>query len=210
MSATSTLTPFKPLASLQIMARASLPTRFGRFVVYSFRRGDRTIDDVAIVKGDLDAFDRAEPLTTRIHSECLTGDAFGSTRCDCRDQLEMALAKMNESGLGLLLYLRQEGRGIGIANKIGAYELQDHGLDTVQANLHLGYQDDMRTYDVAAGMLHALDVPKVDLCTNNPRKVSGLESYGIEVVKRVPIVAKPRPENVRYLDTKRQKSGHLY
>jgi GTP cyclohydrolase II len=210
MSAASTLTPFKPLASLEVMAQACLPTRFGTFVVYSFRRGDRVIDDVAIAKGDLEAFDRSEPLTTRIHSECLTGDAFGSTRCDCRDQLEMALAHMDESGLGLLLYLRQEGRGIGIANKIGAYQLQDEGLDTVQANLRLGYEDDMRTYEVAAGMLRALGVPKVDLCTNNPRKVSGLESYGVEVVRRVPIVAKPRPENVRYLQTKRVKSGHLY
>ena len=211
MSGLSAIPNIKPLASLKVMARAKLPTRFGRFTAYSFRRADgHAIDDIAILQGDLETYERRTPLTTRIHSECLTGDALASLRCDCRDQLEMALQQMSESERGLLLYLRQDGRGIGTGNKIGAYQLQDAGLDTVQANVHLGYEDDMRTYDVAAGMLHALDIQRVVLCTNNPRKIHGLESYGIEVFQRQPLIAAPRAENFHYLTTKRLKSGHLF
>ncbi len=191
---------------LEIYGHARLPTRAGLFEVVSFRRrGGANLDDVALVRGELRG---ASAVPTRIHSECLTGDVFGSVRCDCRDQLELALARIVAAPAGLLLYLRQEGRGIGIAEKIRAYRLQDEGLDTVEANVHLGFDDDLRSYEVAAGMLRALGVASVELHTNNPRKVTGLTDLGIVVSGRVPLAAAPRPENAEYLDTKRRKSGH--
>jgi GTP cyclohydrolase II len=193
---------------VQVFARAKLPTRFGDFTIVSFvDRSGRAIDDVALVNGDVRA-DVATP--TRIHSECLTGDSLGSTRCDCRDQLELALTRLSDIEGGVLLYLRQEGRGIGIAHKVAAYRLQDFGLDTVQANLHLGFDDDLRTYDGAAAMLEALGVEAVELHTNNPKKIEGLRRAGIKVQKRVPCVAVVRRENEHYLDAKRRKSGHLF
>ncbi|RMG99124.1 MAG: GTP cyclohydrolase II [Deltaproteobacteria bacterium] len=192
---------------LLVHGRARLPTRHGAFEIVAFRHPDgRRIDDVALVKGEV-AGRAAVP--TRLHSECLTGDVFGSLRCDCRDQLEMALDRIHRAEQGLLLYLRQEGRGIGIAEKIRAYRLQEQGLDTVEANLHLGFDDDLRSYDVAAGMLVALGVTSIELHTNNPRKVEGLRRFGIDVARRVALVASPRPENRAYLRAKRTKSGHL-
>ncbi len=187
-------------------ARARLPTSAGGFQIVSFERDGQQLDDVALVHGDLAC---ARPVPVRIHSECLTGDVFGSLRCDCGDQLHMALARICEGACGVLLYMRQEGRGIGIANKIRAYALQDQGLDTVEANLHLGFDDDLREYDVAADMLLALGITQVELHTNNPTKVRGLEQAGIVVAKRVPLEAPSRAENAAYLATKQKKSGHL-
>jgi GTP cyclohydrolase II len=189
------------------MARAALPTSFGLFTVHSFVTGDGDpIEDVALSKG---AFDTEVAPLTRLHSQCLTGDAFGSLRCDCRDQLELALQRIAEEGQGLVLYLQQDGRGIGTAHKVRAYQLQDEGCDTIDANLRLGFRTDHRTYESAAGMLLALGVSAVQLCTNNPDKVQGLEANGVTVVRRIPLVAIPRPENTRYLTTKRQRLGHL-
>lgn len=198
--------PIFPRANIEVLARAQLPTRFGVFQVVSFVRGDRPFDDVAILNGPVSA---AATAQARIHSECLTGDALGSTRCDCRDQLELSLDRLARVSGSVLLYLRQEGRGIGIAKKVEAYSLQDAGLDTVEANLHLGFDDDLRSYGNAAGMLLALGIGDVELHTNNPRKVFGLAEHGIKVHSRVPLVTEVRAENLRYLAVKRSKSGHL-
>jgi GTP cyclohydrolase II len=148
-------------------------------------------------------------VPVRIHSECVTGDVLGSLRCDCGEQLQRAMAQIAASPRGVLVYARQEGRGIGIANKIAAYALQDEGMDTVEANLHLGFDDDMRTYDIAAGILRALHVHAVELYTNNLRKIEGLVAAGIDVVRRVPLLIPARAENRGYLATKRLRSGHL-
>lgn len=192
---------------VRVYARASLPTRHGVFEVVSFTdTAGKRLDDVAILRGDVAG---ATELPTRVHSECLTGDVFGSLRCDCRDQLELALERIAADGIGLILYMRQEGRGIGIAEKVRAYELQDRGLDTLEANLHLGFDADMRRYDVAAAMLHALEVESIVLHTNNPEKVAGLRENGVEVVRREAIVSEARDENLRYLRTKKQKMGHM-
>ena len=192
---------------LRIHARATLPTRRGLFTIVSFADTEgQTVDDVALVRGDVSD---CESVSTRLHSECLTGDALGSLRCDCREQLELALDRIADSNCGVLLYLRQEGRGIGIAAKVRAYALQDQGLDTVEANRHLGFDDDLRSYERAAQMLHALDVTAVELHTNNPLKVKGLQEHGIVVTKRRPIVVTPRDENAEYIATKRKKMGHL-
>lgn len=192
---------------VRVYARASLPTRHGVFEVVSFTdTAGKRLDDVAVLRGDVAG---ATELPTRVHSECLTGDVFGSLRCDCRDQLELALERIAADGLGLILYMRQEGRGIGIAEKVRAYELQDRGLDTLEANLHLGFDADMRRYDYAAAMLHALEVESIVLHTNNPEKVAGLRENGVEVVRREAIVSEARDENLRYLRTKKQKMGHM-
>ena len=190
-----------------MFARARLPSRHGDFEIVSFiDEAGRTIDDVAVVRGELGG---AAEVATRIHSECLTGDVFGSFRCDCRDQLELAMARIAGSDTGIILYLRQEGRGIGIAQKVRAYQLQQVGLDTVEANLHLGFDDDLRDYSVAAAMLHALGVGSVVLHTNNLRKIEGLRAGGVEVHHREAIIAPSREQNAGYLATKRDKSGHL-
>ena len=190
-----------------MFARARLPSRHGDFEIVSFiDEAGRTIDDVAVVRGELGG---AAEVATRIHSECLTGDVFGSFRCDCRDQLELAMARIAGSDTGIILYLRQEGRGIGIAQKVRAYQLQQVGLDTVEANLHLGFDDDLRDYSVAAAMLHALGVSSVVLHTNNLRKIEGLRAGGVEVHHREAIIAPSREQNAGYLATKRDKSGHL-
>ncbi|HEY0133817.1 MAG TPA: GTP cyclohydrolase II [Nannocystis sp.] len=197
----------KVLRGVNVFARARLPSRHGEFEIVSFiDEAGRTLDDVAIVRGELDG---AAEVTTRIHSECLTGDVFGSYRCDCRDQLELAMARISTGERGIILYLRQEGRGIGIAQKVRAYQLQQTGLDTVEANLHLGFDDDLRDYSVAAAMLHALGVVSVVLHTNNLRKIEGLRAGGVEVHRREAIIAESREQNVGYLATKRDKSGHL-
>ena len=148
-------------------------------------------------------------MLVRLHSECLTGDVMGSLRCDCRDQLHASLRRVAEEGRGIVLYLRQEGRGIGLTNKIRAYELQDRGLDTVDANIALGFDDDEREYSVGALALAALKVNSIRLLTNNPSKVSALKGLGVNVIERVPLVIEPSPENKRYLETKWRKSGHL-
>ncbi len=189
------------------LARAQLPTKYGEFEVVSFSGpGGKPLDDLALVRGDIES---AEVVPVRLHSECVTGDALGSVRCDCGEQLHLAMQRLAESKRGVLLYMRQEGRGIGIGNKVRAYALQDEGMDTVQANVHLGFDDDMRRYDVAAGMLLELGARRIELHTNNPHKVEGLEGAGIVVVKRVPIIVAAREENRFYLDTKRRRQGHL-
>ena len=197
----------KVLRSVTVFARASLPSRHGEFEIVSFiDEAGRTLDDVAIVRGELKG---AVGVPTRVHSECLTGDVFGSFRCDCRDQLELAMERIAGAETGIILYLRQEGRGIGIAQKVRAYQLQENGLDTVEANLHLGFDDDLRDYSAAAAMLHALGVASVVLHTNNLRKIEGLRAGGVEVVSRAAIIAPSREQNADYLATKRDKSGHL-
>jgi GTP cyclohydrolase II len=191
---------------VRVYARAKLPSRHGLLEIVSFTDAEgRRLDDVAVVCGEVAG---ASEVPTRVHSECLTGDVFGSLRCDCRDQLELALDRIAADHFGVILYMRQEGRGIGIAEKVRAYELQDHGFDTLEANLHLGFDGDMRRYDIAAAMLHALEVESIVLHTNNPAKVEGLRTNGIEVVRRESIVSEPRDENVRYLRTKAAKMGH--
>ncbi len=192
---------------VRIAATANLPTRFGAFHVVAFSDQPDGKEHAAFVHGE-DVID-GEDVPLRLHSECLTGDAIGSLRCDCRDQLEASLRQLAAMPYGVLLYLRQEGRGIGLANKIRAYELQDHGLDTVQANHALGFRDDERDYSVAAHMLDSLGVKSVKLMTNNPRKIQGLRALGIQVTGRLPLVIPANPYNRRYLRTKARKSGHL-
>lgn len=187
-------------------ATADLPTKYGQFQIVAFQNNSDFKDHVALVKGDVRDL---ELVPTRIHSECLTGDVFGSLKCDCGEQLERALVEIQESDAGILLYMRQEGRGIGLANKVAAYSLQDQGLDTVEANLHLGFDDDARSYDIAAEMLKILGPKSIQLITNNPRKVRGLQQSGIEIGERLPIRILPNPHNVHYLETKKRKSGHI-
>ena len=187
------------------VAGASLPTRHGPFEMAVYDTPDHK-EHVALTLG---AIDDGGPVLVRAHSECLTGDVFGSARCDCGEQLDDSLRFLQERGRGVLLYLRQEGRGIGLANKISAYALQEHGLDTVEANLALGLPEDMRDYRVAAEMLLDLGVRRARLLTNNPAKIEGLERHGVEVVERVPIRVPPNPSNLAYLRTKREKMGHL-
>ncbi len=187
-------------------AEANLPTKYGKFRIIAFVNNRDFKEHIAIVRGDVAG---QEAVPTRLHSECLTGDVFGSLKCDCGEQLDRALELLADSELGLILYMRQEGRGIGLANKIKAYSLQDEGMDTVEANLHLGFDDDMRDYSVAAEMLRILGVESIALITNNPRKVDGLEAEGTVITERRPLKILPNPHNVRYLETKRKKSGHL-
>jgi GTP cyclohydrolase II len=190
---------------VRVIAVAELPTRFGRFRIVAFWNNRDEKEHVALVRGDVIG---AENVPTRLHSECLTGDAIGSLRCDCRDQLESALEKLGSEPRGLLLYLRQEGRGIGLVNKIRAYALQDKGLDTVEANLALGFRDDERDYAIAAHMISSLNVRSVELMTNNPRKIGALTQHGVEVARRLPHVIPPNGHNRFYLETKRDRSGH--
>lgn len=190
---------------VRVMAVADLPTRFGEFRIVAFWNNRDEKEHVAIVRGDILG---VEDVPTRIHSECLTGDAIGSLRCDCRDQLESALEMIGAFDKGLVLYLRQEGRGIGLINKVRAYALQDRGLDTVEANLALGFRDDERDYAIAAHMLMSLDVKSIQLMTNNPRKIEQLTKNGIRVSRRLPHVIPPNAHNRFYLETKRDRSGH--
>ncbi len=191
---------------VRVEAVAKLPTRFGRFDIVAFWNNRDEKEHLALVHGDVLG---AENVMTRIHSECLTGDALGSFRCDCRDQLAVALERLASEPAGVLLYLRQEGRGIGLLNKIRAYALQDEGLDTVDANIALGFRDDERDYAVAAHMLASLTVRSVRLLTNNPKKVAALEAYGIPVVARLPHVIPANEYNRFYLETKANRSGHF-
>jgi 3,4-dihydroxy 2-butanone 4-phosphate synthase/GTP cyclohydrolase II len=188
-------------------ATASMPTAFGRFQAIVYENDIDHVDHMALVKGEIRADD---PVLVRVHSECLTGDAFASRRCDCGEQLQAALAMIEAEGSGVLLYMRQEGRGIGLKNKIRAYELQDgEGLDTVQANERLGFPPDMRDYGVGAQILNDLGVEKMRLITNNPGKRAGIEGYGLTIVDRVPLEIEPNENNLEYLRTKKEKLGHV-
>ena len=184
---------------------ADLPSRFGKFRIVAFWNNRDGKEHVAMVHGDVMG---AEDLPTRLHSECLTGDVMGSLRCDCRDQLEAALRELGTMERGLILYLRQEGRGIGLINKVRAYALQDRGLDTVDANLVLGFRDDERDYSIAAHMLVSLNVGSIRLMTNNPNKIRQLEQHGIRITGRIPHVMPATPQNRFYLETKAARSGH--
>jgi len=187
-------------------AETILPTPYGEFKAIAFSNDIDDYEHLALVKGNIDP-DRE--VMVRVHSECLTGDVFGSYRCDCGEQLKKAMEMVQEEGLGVILYLHQEGRGIGLVNKLKAYKLQDEGFDTVEANEQLGFDPDLRDYGVGAQILVALGVRKMKLITNNPRKLIGLEGYNLQVTGRVPIEIEPRPENRKYLLTKCQKLGHL-
>ena len=196
------------------VATADIPTAHGEFKLYAYESTDTSGESVetdkthiALTKGDIA---EATPLLVRVHSQCLTGDVFGSLRCDCGEQLEIALQTIEKEGRGVVLYMRQEGRGMGLKGKLRAYQLQDNdGLDTVEANEHLGYPADLRDYGIGAQILADLGVQKMRLMTNNPQKVKGLDGYGLEIVERVPLQTKPNSFNRRYLETKRSKLGHL-
>jgi 3,4-dihydroxy 2-butanone 4-phosphate synthase/GTP cyclohydrolase II len=191
---------------VHLAAETVLPTPFGEFRALAFANDMDDYEHLALVKGEIDPEGKT---LVRVHSQCVTGDVFGSLRCDCGTQLERAMEMVQKEGLGVILYLQQEGRGIGLANKLKAYGLQDKGLDTVEANEELGFAADLRDYGVGAQILAALGVRKMRLMTNNPKKIIGLEGYGLEVTDRIPIEIEPIPENVKYLVTKCQKLGHL-
>ncbi len=190
---------------VRVVGVADLPTRFGHFRIVAFWNNRDVKEHVAIVHGDVQG---EAHVATRMHSECLTGDVLGSLRCDCRDQLIMGLKRIASEPCGVVLYLRQEGRGIGLINKIRAYSLQDQGLDTVEANLALGFRDDERDYAIAAHMLKSLAIRSVRLMTNNPKKVGELTKHGVEVSGRIPHVIPPNEHNRFYLETKANRSGH--
>ncbi len=192
---------------VQKVAEAHLPTMYGDFTAIAYKSVIDADEHVALVKGELVNGD--EPILVRVHSECLTGDVFGSVRCDCGEQIQMAMEAIEKEGRGVFLYMRQEGRGIGLHNKIKAYALQDGGLDTVEANLELGFPADLRDYGIGAQILTDLGVRDMKLLTNNPKKVIGLDGYGLRVVETVTIQTPPHPENIDYLETKKEKMGHL-
>ena len=185
---------------------AKLPTKWGDFTIHALETASDAKEHVALAMGDLTL---PEPLLVRVHSECLTGDAFSSLRCDCGPQLEAAMKRIAKQGRGMIVYLRQEGRGIGLINKIRAYALQDQGQDTVEANLNLGFAADQRTFEVAAEILDSLGVSEIRLMTNNPRKVEALKAAKIKVVERVPLKTGRNPHNEDYLSTKHGKLGHF-
>ena len=198
--------PDRSELQVELFATAELPSQYGQFQIVAFTNDRDDKEHVAVIHGDVDG---RSAVLTRIHSECLTGDVFGSLKCDCGAQLDLALQEIAETEAGVVLYMRQEGRGIGLANKVKAYSLQDGGLDTVEANLHLGFDDDLRDYDVSAKMLALLGIESIVLMTNNPAKVEGLTKAGVVIDERRPIKTTPNRHNFKYLETKRRKSGHL-
>jgi 3,4-dihydroxy 2-butanone 4-phosphate synthase/GTP cyclohydrolase II len=189
------------------VATAILPTKYGGiFTTIAYENDIDPSHHIALVKGEVGPDDK---VLVRVHSQCLTGDVFGSKRCDCEEQLHTAMAMVEKEGKGVIVYMRQEGRGIGLVNKLKAYHLQENGKDTVEANEALGFKADMREYGIGAQILADLGLHRIRLMTNNPRKIIGLQGYGIEVVERVPIETKPHKENLEYLKTKAHKLGHL-
>jgi 3,4-dihydroxy 2-butanone 4-phosphate synthase/GTP cyclohydrolase II len=191
---------------VQKVTEARLPTKYGEFTAVAYKSVVDAAEHVALVKGDIS---NDAPVLVRVHSECLTGDVFGSLRCDCGPQIEMALQSIAKEERGVFLYMRQEGRGIGFHNKLCAYALQDQGMDTVEANIALGFAPDLRDYGVGAQILADLGLHNIRLLTNNPKKVIGLESYGIKIIETVPLIAPSTPYNIRYLETKQKKLGHI-
>ena len=191
---------------IERVAEARLPSKYGEFKIVAYRSAVDPGEHIALTIGD---WTENDPVLSRIHSECLTGDVFGSLRCDCGEQMDLALQTLGQAGTGALLYMRQEGRGIGLHNKIKAYSLQDTGLDTVDANKELGFDSDLRHYDIAAQMLLDLGIKKIRLLTNNPKKVVGLTGLGVEIVDRVEIEVPPNDENLDYLETKKTRMGHF-
>lgn len=201
-------TPAQPVTSVtaalvELLAEARVPTEHGTFTMKLFKEKNTGLEHVAMVMGDVQG-----SALVRVHSECMTGDVFGSLRCDCGPQLQFAMSEIGKKGQGVVVYLRQEGRGIGLANKLKAYQLQDKGMDTVEANLHLGFAADLRNFDVAAQILDFLGVSSVHLMTNNPRKVDTLRQHGVKIDERVPVRSDVQSENERYLGTKARKLGH--
>jgi 3,4-dihydroxy 2-butanone 4-phosphate synthase/GTP cyclohydrolase II len=188
------------------VAETQLPTKFGTFTLYGYSSDIDVDEHAALVMGDIRT---PEPVLVRVHSQCITGDVFGSQRCDCGEQMEIALQKIADAGRGVLVYMRQEGRGIGFHNKVKAYHLQDEGMDTVEANEALGFAADRRDYGIGMQILLDLGLSKIRLLTNNPAKRAGIEGYGLEVVERVTIMGTPNQHNWRYLETKRDKLGHF-
>lgn len=191
---------------IERIVETTFPTKYGAFQLYGFLDKATGQEHVALVKGDISG---EEPILCRVHSECLTGDVFGSLRCDCGEQLSSAMQKIEEKGRGIIIYLRQEGRGIGLINKLKAYKLQDDGMDTVEANIALGFKPDLREYGIGAEILANLGAKKIIVMTNNPQKLSGLRGFGIEIVDREPLIMPLRKENERYMKTKCSKMGHL-
>ncbi len=183
----------------------NMPTAYGHFHLIPFRQKDNGLEHIALIKGDVTT---EEPVLVRVHSSCATGDIFGSMRCECGEQLHLAMKMIEKEGRGAIIYLNQEGRGIGLMDKIKAYKLQEHGFDTVDANLHLGHKADERDYGIGATILNALGIKKMRLLTNNPVKRIGLEGYGLEVTENVPIEVEPNPYNRFYMQTKKERMGH--
>ncbi len=190
---------------VQHIAKAKLPTTFGEFTIMAYKSDVDATEHVALVKGDISG---DEPVLVRVHSACLTGDIFGSLRCDCGAQIKLAMQNIAKEGRGVFLYMQQEGRGIGLHNKLRAYALQDQGMDTVEANVALGFAPDLRDYGVGAQILADLGLHNIRLLTNNSKKVVGLQSYGLRIVETVPLITQPNPYNIRYLKTKQKKLGH--
>jgi 3,4-dihydroxy 2-butanone 4-phosphate synthase/GTP cyclohydrolase II len=191
---------------IERVAEARLPSKYGEFKIIAYRSAVDPGEHIALTIGE---WQKGQPVMTRIHSECLTGDVFGSLRCDCGEQIELALQMLSREGVGAFLYMRQEGRGIGLHNKIKAYSLQDGGLDTIEANQKLGFESDLRHYGIGAQILLDLGINKIRLLTNNPKKVVGLSGFGLEIVDRVEVEVPPNSENLHYLQTKRERMGHI-
>jgi 3,4-dihydroxy 2-butanone 4-phosphate synthase/GTP cyclohydrolase II len=187
------------------VVRVDMPTKYGHFKLVAFREKNSTNEHLALLKGE---WQKDEPVLVRVHSSCFTGDILGSLRCDCGEQLQKAMQQVEKEGKGAILYMNQEGRGIGLLNKLKAYQLQEQGMDTVEANLHLGFQMDQRDYGIGAQMLRYLGITKLRLMSNNPKKRVGLIGYGLEIVENIPIEAHPNPYNEKYLETKKSKMGH--
>jgi GTP cyclohydrolase II len=190
---------------IEEITRVDMPTKYGHFKLVAFKEKHTGQEHMALIKGE---WKEGEPVLTRVHSSCFTGDILGSFRCDCGEQLHKAMQMVEQEGKGIILYMNQEGRGIGLLNKLKAYKLQEEGLDTVEANLHLGFKSDERDYGVGAQILRHLNITKLRLMSNNPKKRSGLSGYGLEIVDVVPIEVKPNQYNEKYLQTKRDKMGH--